>query len=196
MIAVPAAWFVACDGGEECSCPAGATTTATGGGGSGGESGGTCDVNNCESCRASECARDQCTKEVEACDADSNCAGFDTCIESCGPAADPDACVQECLTKFPGGQDLLGDVWLCQVCDTKACYLDCGGADICAQEPPGQGGGVPGVTTGTGPAGSGPAGSGGAGTGGAGTGGAGTGGAGGAVPSTTAAAGGACGQGG
>jgi len=149
MVAVPATLVAAC--GEDSECPAAAATVATGAGGSGGASGDTCDVGDCDLCLASSCARDACADQVEACDADANCAGFQVCLTGCGDMSDAETCVTDCIAKFPGGEVLAGDAWLCMVCDTNSCFADCGGVNVCDVDPTGTGGGSP-MTTTAGPA--------------------------------------------
>ncbi len=149
MVATPATLVAAC--GEESNCPAAATTVATGAGGSGGASGDICNVGDCDLCLATSCARDACAEQVEACDADVKCAGFQVCIAGCGDMAEPEICAADCIAKFPGGEALAGESWLCMVCDTNSCFADCGGSDVCDIDATGTGGGSP-TTTGAGPA--------------------------------------------
>jgi hypothetical protein len=61
-----------------------------------------------------------CIEEMEACNANSDCWGFNDCLANCG---EPD-CQQECEAAFPLGSQLLYDLAFCVLCD--ACPINCG----------------------------------------------------------------------
>ena len=133
LIVLAGAVVVAACETEECDCNVPTAAVATGTGGGGGGTATTCDVGDCEQCQASSCAASACQEAVNACDANVNCKGFQSCIQPCADPNAPITCAEDCDAQFPGGAMLAGNVWFCTVCESRACYADCGGEVGCQE---------------------------------------------------------------
>jgi hypothetical protein len=95
--------------------------SATGNSTSTGSGGGTqaCDYTGaCSEC-AKCAAKDACKAELDACNADSDCVDFVSCLNDCSI----DWCVDGCVQDYPNGSDLYMPYASCVICDQ--CPVDC-----------------------------------------------------------------------
>jgi hypothetical protein len=121
--------------------PQGSGGAGAGGGGTGGavdDCGGT----DCGACQQTTCARSACKVEYDLCQQNPECKDLLACIGACFADANPPQCDQACHQSHPGGENDLGFLLGCFVCNKKACYTACDGAVACMGGP-GPGGAPP-----------------------------------------------------